>query len=460
MKPTALSSPAPSSRLVTLVARSQAEVRPLVSLAAPLIAGLTGSTLLGVTDTYFLGPLGEVPLAAVSLTSTVMLIMYAALYGFVGPVGLLVGQAFGAGHGARIGFITWHGVALGAAGGTLGAALMGVAYFALPWLGQPESVLAVIAEYWMLLAIVLIPYSVQLVYKQVYDSINRPWTGFALTLVPVIVNIPLTWALVGGRFGLPTLGLIGAGASTLIASLIGTAAVTAHDYLAPSMAAFRQPAPWTQQGFSEQLRDGIPMAVQYLVEGGAVTAMGVLIGWLGATALAANQIVFCVSGVLYMVPLGTAGAVGVRLAQAAGAGEHTRLRPIAVSALTLVTVWAGTFTLALMIFGRAIAAAFVSDANVIAVATTLFVVVGLMQVFDGLQSVSLGALRGILDTVWPTRVSIIAYWLIAMPLGYALAFWLGFDAPGLWLGFALGLAVASVLLIGRLLARTRRAPTL
>jgi MATE family multidrug resistance protein len=154
-----------------------------------------------------------------------------------------------------------------------------------------------------------------------------------------------------------------------------------------------------------------------------------------------------------------AGAVGVRIAQAAGAGERARLRPIAGSALTLVTVWTGTFTLVLLIFGQAISAAFVSDANVIAVATAMFAAVGLMQVFDGLQSVSLGALRGILDTTWPTHVSIIAYWLIAIPLGYALAFWLSFDAPGLWLGFALGLAVAAVLLIGRLRTRARVAPT-
>ncbi|MCU0494541.1 MAG: MATE family efflux transporter [Chloroflexaceae bacterium] len=426
-----------------------AEVRPLVGLAVPLVAGLTSSTMLGLTDTYFIGALGEVPLAAASLTTSVLLIFFASLYGFLGPVGILVGQAFGAAAQHRIAAVVRHGLALALLGGVAGATLMIAALALLPWLGQPAEVVAVVAPYWVLMALLLVPFCLSLVYKQLYDAVDRPWTGVLLMLVAVVINIPLTWALVEGRLGLPALGLLGAGLSSFIAQTATLLAMVLHHRFAPSMAAYRLPVNWRRAGLVEQVREGVPMALQYLMEGGAVALAGVLIGWLGATALAANQIVFSVSSVLYMVPLGMSASVGIRIAQAAGGQASARLRAIGYTGLALVTVWTALFTVGLTVGGEQIARAFVGEADVIALATVMCLAIGVMQIFDGVQSVMLGALRGILDTRWPTLVSLVAYWLLALPLGYGLAFGLGMGAPGVWAGFAAGLALAAVLLSWR-----------
>ena len=126
-----------------------------------------------------------------------------------------------------------------------------------------------------------------------------------------------------------------------------------------------------------------------------------------------------------------------------------------MAALVLVTMWTGTFTLVLIAAGPEVAAVFIDDGAVVEAAGAMFVAVGLMQVFDGIQSVSLGALRALRDSRWPTAVTLIAYWAIALPLGWLLAVPMGLGGAGLWGGFALGLAVAAALLGRRFLRKTR-----
>jgi MATE family multidrug resistance protein len=432
----------------------RAEAGSLLGLAVPLTAGMLTGVIVGVTNTYFLGPLGAVPLAAVSLTTSIAIILYAATFGLIGPIGYLIGTAYGAGDAAKIAQVVKHGVVLGFAAGLLGFGLMALALLALPYLRQPPEVLAVITPYWLLAGSLMIPFLVSFVYKQFYDAMDRPWTGVALTLAGVAINIPLTWALVGGRLGLPALGLVGAGWAGLISACLGTAIMAAHFHLSPAHAPYRVPSRWSRAAFAEQLREGLPMGVQYFFEGGAVAVAGVLIGWLGAASLAANQVVFSVMVILYMVPMGMSAAVGIRVAQAAGGGGRQRARGIAFSGMGLVSLWTVTFTVLLVTSAGWVARQFVSQADVIAIATLMFVAVGAMQIGDGVQSVGVGALRGIFDNRYPTAVSLIAYWLIALPVSYAFGFWFNWGGPGVWAGFGSGLVVASVLLVRRLLRMT------
>jgi MATE family multidrug resistance protein len=436
-------------------AELRAEALSLARLAVPLVAGLTASSMLMITDTWMLGPLGPVALAAASLTASIVVILWAALVGFLAPVGILVARAFGAGDFAGVASVVAHARWLGLGIGTASAAMMVGGLFLLPHAGQPPEVVAGITAYWVAMALVLIPYSVNLVFKQALDAIDRPWTGVALMFVAVVVNIPLNYGLIHGLWGLPRLGLAGAGVATLVAETASLLAFSCFWRFAPSMASARKAVMLERRLFADQSRAGIPMGVQYLAEGGSISVAGLLIGLLGATALAANQIVFSVATVLYMLPLGMAGAVAVRISQAVGSGENRRVRAIGVAALVLVTMWTGSFTLVLVAAGPRIAATFIADSAVVEAAGAMFVAVGLMQVFDGVQSVSLGALRALLDSRWPTAVTLIAYWVLALPLGWLLAAPLGLGGAGLWGGFALGLAVAAALLGRRFLIKTR-----
>jgi multidrug resistance protein, MATE family len=138
----------------------------------------------------------------------------------------------------------------------------------------------------------------------------------------------------------------------------------------------------------------------------------------------------------------------LRIAQAIGADRKDSIWPLGKAALVIVSLWMGASSLVVVLGGPTIAAWFSADAAVIAATASLFVAVALMQVADGVQSVSLGALRGLLDSHWPTRVSLACYWGLALPLGCLAA--LGYGPQGLWIGFGVGLSVAAVTLVARL----------
>lgn len=437
-------SPRPSLR-----AQSFAEIGSLIRLALPLVAGLAASTMMTVVDTAMLGPLGPVPLAAVSLTTSFLIIIYAALYGFLGPVAILIGQAHGANDDAAVARIVRHGHVLAVSVGAAGALLLALVLFALPWFEQPPEVVAVIGAYWLWMSASLLPFCMSLVFKNWFDAIDRPWVGVAFMVLILLFKTLLNQAFIFGDFGAPALGFTGAGVASFLATVLGVATMAAYAYGMPSMRRYRDERKLARADFDAQLREGVPMGVQYFLEAGSVAVASVMIGWLGAVALAANQVAFSFGALLYMLPLGMAAAVSIRVAQAVGESNTKRVGPIGLAALGLVTIWTVLFSVFLVIEGRRIADWFVDDAAVIAVTASIFFTFGVMQVFDGVQSVALGALRGMLDNRWPTNVSLIAYWLVALPAAWVFGFPLGFGAAGVWFGFGLGLMTAAVMLTWR-----------
>lgn len=431
------------------------EARRLLSLATPLVAGLVTSALMGVVDTAMLGHLGALPLASVSLTMSVWVIFVAGLYGYLMPVGIFIGQAHGAGDPRAIASVVREGRVLALRAGLFAGAVMALILPILPWLGQPSEVIAIIAPYWLAVAAMLPGFGLSLIYKQALEAIDRPWLAVALAFTAVLFNAVLNWVLIFGRFGVPLLGLFGAGLGTLLAVWFTVALQVLVCHRMPVLRA-RFIGAEANTACRVQLRhEGLPMGWQYVLEGGAVAVVGLFIGWLGALALAANQVVMAVASVLYMVPLGMAAATSLRIAQAIGADERTRVRGIGLAGLAIVTAWLLVATALLTAFATPIARAFVDDSAVIGLAAALFFTVGIMQVLDGVQSVSLGALRGMLDSHWPTRVSLLAYWVLAVPLSWVLGLHLGYGLVAVWAGFGLGLAVAGALLFRRFLAMTR-----
>lgn len=434
------------------------EAGPLMGLATPLVIGLAASTLLGVTDTLMLAPLGEDVLGAVSLTSSLITVFYAAIYGALAVLGVGVAEAHGARAPRKIAAIVRNGFALAFAIGALGAVLMALLFFALPSVGQPPSVLAIIAPYWMAMAGLLIPFALLLVLKQMFESIERPWTGMAFAFLAVAINIPLNYVLIYGAFGAPALGLAGAGLASLIAETIAFLAALAFWRRARSTRRLRVRAAVTADEVSALAREGAPLGFLYASETAALACAGVMLGWFGATALAANQVAGAVGSVLFMLPLGMAGAVAIRLGQAKGAGAQSRLRPIAIAAMVLVTLWTLGVTIALLALANPIAHAIAPTKEVAALATGMLLVVAVMQVGDGLQSTALGALRGVRDTTWASLVSLGTYWLVSLPLAYWAAFEAEVGPTGIWIGFGAGLAIAAAALPVRFFWITRAAP--
>ena len=440
---------------MTVIPTIRREIPAVLALAVPIVASLGASTLLGVTDSVMLAPLGALPLAAVGITNAVAVIMWASIYGLLSAMSVRVGSAHGGGQARRIPALLRNGLALGAIVGISGTAVMLSVWPLLPFLGQPPEVLEIMFPYWVAIALLMVPFAILTVFKSAFEAVNRPWLGSVFAFLAVFINIPLNYALIWGIGPLPQLGLTGAGIGSLVAEALALLAAWAFWRRAKSMRRLRLRANLSGAEMASVAREGAPLGLMYVAETGAMAIATLMIGTFGAVALAGNQVAMSVGGLLYMVPLGLSGAVAIRVAQARGAGNSGALRPITWAALGLGTVWLSAAAIFLALYGRTVAGWITPDPEVITIAAAIFFVFAFAQIMDGVQSTMTGALRGMSDTGFPAMVSLGAYWVLGLPLGWVLAHPVGIGPSGIWMGFVIALGLAGGVLVWRFLRQTR-----
>ncbi|MEM5470663.1 MATE family efflux transporter [Hoeflea sp. AS60] len=438
----------------SLLAGIRREWPAMLHLAVPIIVGLSAATLIEVVDTIMIAPLGTEPLAAAGLTANTLVLMFSGLYGLISIISVLIAHARGADDARAMSSTVKNGLGLALISGAVAATLMIAGFPLLRIAGQPEPVLSLLLPYWSCMALMLIPFSGLTLFKGLFDAIDRPWLGVAYAMSAVAINIPLNWLMIHGAFGWPGLGLLGAGIASLTSQSLALTAAFVHWRMAEQMATFRLPSRLSFSEMRLQFSQGWPIAMTYIGEGGAYTLAGLMIGWFGAAALAANQVVGSISAVIYMAPLGMAAAVGIRISEARGGLEFARLRAIGFSAILTVIAWMAIITVLLVVFGRAIAASLSNDPEVVTLAAAMFLTMAFMQIVDGVQASCYGALRGMVDTRVPTLISIFAFWGVALPGSYLFGFTLGFGPPGIWIGFGLGLLIAASALVWRFVRLT------
>ncbi|MBL9201194.1 MAG: MATE family efflux transporter [Opitutaceae bacterium] len=436
------------------------ELRPTLSLAAPIVLGQLSQMLMGVTDSAMIGHAGAVPLAASAFANNVFNIFFIVGVGLMIPVAIFVARARGAQAPAEAADYLRHGVALAVALGL--AETLAMAALA-PWLdrfGQPAEVVAIVRPFFLFYAASLVPVFVHLALRQFAEAMGHPWAPTVIMLLGVGLNALLNWILIYGHLGAPALGLTGAGLATLIARVAGAAALLAWLRRDARVRA-AWPAKWlgdfSRARFREMLGVGLPAAGMLLFEVTAFACSGIMVGWLGAAPLAAHQIAMSCASLAFMVPLGLAMAAGMRVSHAMGAGEAARLRPIALGALGAGLAAMAAFATAFALGRGLLAGFFVDDAAVVAIAAQLLVVAALFQLADGTQVIAAACLRGMSDVRVPALITLVAYWVIALPLGYAAGVRGGLGATGVWLGIAGGLGFAAIFLTVRLVRRTRAA---
>lgn len=435
------------------------EIRPTLTLAAPIVVGQLSQMLMGATDSVMIGHAGTVPLAASSFGTNVFSIFYVLGIGLMIPVAIFVSRARGGGQPREAAEYLRHGVALAVVFGTLETVLMAGLSLELDRFGQPPEVMAIVPPYFLLMAASLTPVLLYLVLREFAEAMGHPWAPMFIMLASVGLNAGLNWVFIYGHLGVPALGLTGAGIATLLSRIIGLLVIffwLRRDPKVREAWPHRWLGRYSPARFREMLHVGLPAAGMLLFEVSAFACSSIMNGWLGSVPLAAHQIAISTASLSFMVPLGLAMANGMRVSHAVGAGEHARLRPIAFSTLALALAAMSAFALAFALGGRAIASWFVHDAAVIALAAQLLVVAAFFQLFDGTQVIAASSLRAITDVKVPAVITLVAYWVIALPLGYAIGVRGPLGAVGIWVGIASGLAFAAVFLTVRFVRRTRR----
>ena len=436
----------------------RAEVRATLALAAPLAAANLAQMAMGVTNTVMVGRLGVMPLAAVGLGGMFYFTVGVMLQGILFAVAPLAAHALGA-RDRR------------AAGRIAGAGLVLAALFALPFiagltsldrllqaLGYDAALAAEIGRYLRALAWGAPAFLGFGVLQSLIAATSRTRPVMAVVLICVAGNAVLNWMLIFGRLGAPALGVTGSGYASSVNQWLMLAGLALCIRIMPGLGGLHILRGTFAAGRTEIgniLRLGLPIGGIRGLEAGVFLAASILIGLLGAAALGAHQLVINCASISFMVPLGLGQAATVRVAYELGAGSAMAGRRAGFVALALGIAFMGAAAVVLWTFPQAIIAAYVDIANpanraLVEIARRLIVIAALFQVFDGMQVIAVGALRGYRDTVVPMLIAAFGYWGAGFAGGWLLAFPLGYGAVGVWWGLALGLAVVAVLLTLRL----------
>jgi MATE family multidrug resistance protein len=303
----------------------------------------------------------------------------------------------------------------------------------------------------------MIPFLVFVVLRQTLQALGR-LSSIVLTIVVAnVINAAMNWILIFGHWGAPPMGVAGAAIATVVGRwamcflLLGFAWRQLRPHLAPLDRASLAPRPlW------RMLALGLPIGVQQFLEVSAFAAVGLLMGTFGTLQVASHQIALNLAALTFMVPLGVGAAAAVRVGHAVGAGDTTRSRRAARIAYTLGGGFMCTTAALFLLLPRPLAELYTADPTLIAIAGSLIPIAGFFQVFDGLQAVGAGVLRGLGDTRVPLVAMLSGYWLIGVPVSVVLAFRTGMGPQGLWWGFVAGLAAVAVFLLMRVRALFRR----
>jgi MATE family multidrug resistance protein len=446
-----------------MTASIRTEFLPMLKIAIPVVMAELGWMTMGVVDTVMVGPLGPEAISAAGVGNAMHIAF--AIFGMAVMLGLdtLVSQAYGARDLRDCHRWFFDGLTLA---GLLTVPIMlmlVLVWFAIPHLGFHEAVRPLLESYFgvlMLSTPFLLGYAVCRRYLQGMHAVTP--IMFALITANVI-NAAANWLLVYGHFGFPALGVPGSAWATVIARAYMLSALlfavwwidrkrTAQALRAEGASAiaghgvWHVERAWDGARLKQLLALGLPAASQVGAEVGVFALATALSGTLDPISSASHQIALNLAGVAFMVPLGLGSAGAVRVGHAVGARDPVRASAAGWTAIMLAAGFMIVAALTFVVLPRQLIGLFSRDADVLSVGSSLLLLAAIFQLFDGIQGVITGTLRGIGDTRTPMVVNLVAHWLVGLPTGYLLCFVVGWGVYGLWVGLSLGLIVTGLIL--------------
>jgi multidrug resistance protein, MATE family len=433
---------------------SLGEARAVAALALPVIVVQVGLMTMGVVDTIMVGHFSARDLAAVALGNLYFFTAVVFPMGVLLSLDPLVSQAVGAGEKTAVGRALQRGAILSFALAIPAALALVPGHTFLSALRQPPDVVPVAAAYALVSIPGVFPFLAFIVLRQTLQAMGRMAPIVITILLANLLNVLLNWVLIFGNLGVPALGAVGSGWASsvsrwlMLLGLLGLSWPLLGSYLMPLRREALKAGP-----LMRMIRLGAPIGIQFGLEFGAFGAIGVFMGWLGTVAMAGHQVALNLSSLTFMVPLGISQAAAVMVGRGVGRGDAPGARRAAGAGLLLGASFMSVMAAVLLLFPELLARAYSSDVDVAALAALLIPLAGVFQVFDGLQVVSSGVLRGVGETRLPMIANLVGFWCLGLPV----SLWLGFRTAagpvGLWWGLAAGLAAVAIFLLFQVRSR-------
>lgn len=433
------------------ISKYKANYWSLLKLAVPIIIGQLGGIITGLADTIMVGQHSTEELAAASFVNNVLNAFIIFGTGFSFALTPLVGENLA--RNKKYVAAAWKKNSL-VANLLLSFVLIGiltVIYFNIDLLGQPAELLPLIKPYFIISMISVVFVMLANSYRQFVEAITDPSVSMWILLSGNLLNIVGNYALIYGKFGLPEMGLLGAGYSTLASRIFMLAAFIVVFLSKPSYRAYRHgfKRMWVMPNRLLRItKIGMPIAFQQGLEAATFSLTAIMIGWLGSIELAAHQVVISISTISFTTYLGLGSATAIRTSFFKGAKDWQQVRKTTVAGIHLGIIVSTLTCIALYVFRNDISFIFSEDPNVASIVVMLLPILMLYQYVDGAQIVLANALRGLADVKPIMWISFITNFLIAIPAGYILGFPLGMGIEGVWLAYPIGF-LFSVILLGR-----------
>jgi MATE family multidrug resistance protein len=436
------------------------DFRKTIQLSFPVIVGQVGFILMGLIDNLMIGDLSFVHLSAASLANSIFFILTVIGMGIAIAITPLVAEADGAKKPELAGKYFRQGIWVALGVGAILLILILLAAELLPYLNQPEEEVPLAYDYLRILALSMLPLMVFRVGKQFCEGLSMTRPAMIVILIGLLINVGANWVLIYGKLGFPRMELSGAGYGTLFSRTIMMLLMMGYVFFAPKLKSYDLRRHWNQflgPVIRKILKIGLPSGLQFFFEVGAFVGAAIIIGLMedASAQRAAHQIALQLFAISFMIVTGISVGATIRVGNAMGRKDMPGVRRVGLAGIYLgvafMTVSAGIFFLGRNWFPTF----FVEEERVIRIAAQLMFFGVAFQLFDGVQAVAVGILRGIQDVNVPTLYSALAYWGLALPLGAVLGFLLDWQVYGVWSGLVVGLALASVIMTRRFLKLTK-----
>lgn len=432
--------------------------KALVSLGLPIVIGQIGVIILGFADTLMIGHHSTAELGAASFVNNVFNLAIIFSTGFSYGLTPIVGGLFGTSQYAPAGQALRNSLLANSLVAFLITLCMSVLYWNVESLGQPEELIPLIKPYYLVLLASLVFVMLFNCFKQFTDGITDTRTAMWILLGGNVLNIFGNYLLIYGKCGLPELGLLGAGISTLFSRMV-MVVVFVYIFLRSSRFV-RYKVGFLRMGWSKAMFCrlnglGWPIAFQMGMETASFSLSAIMIGWLGTIALASHQVMLAISQFTFMMYYGMGAAVAVRVSNFNGQRDIVNVRRAAYAGFHLMMALGAVLSLIVFLFRNQLGNWFTDSPEVVTMVTSLIVPFLIYQFGDGLQITFANALRGISDVKPMMLIAFIAYFVISLPVGYLCGFVLDWGIVGVWMAFPFGLTSAGWMLWWRFRSMTQ-----
>ena len=429
-------------------------------LAFPVIFSQLGFTIVQTADTIIVGRFaGTIPLAAVSLAGSVLIILLLIGIGIAYGITPLIAQLNGRQEHEECGMLLSNGLFINVLTGALLFGFSAAAsQFLLGHLHQSKEVVRQARPFLLITGLSLLPMLVFTTFKQFAEGLGFTFQAMLISIAGNIINIVLGVIFVKGLFGITPMGIRGVGYSTLIDRIVMAVVMMAYVLRSVHFKKYLLKFSFINVSLArcqQILHIGLPVAMQYVFEIGAFSSAAVIIGTISYYGLAAHQIAINLASLTYMMASGLSAAAAIKTGNYFGGNDHLKLQQSAIANYHIVIVFMSVTAVFFFIGHGFLPAIYTPDSHVITIASQLLLIAAFFQLFDGTQVVGLGILRGMGDVKIPTQITFIAYWIVALPIAYLLGIVLNFGVTGVWCGLVLGLMTSAILVYLRFRYLTR-----